>query len=933
MVAPGALLQDRYCIEEPIKKTNLSAVYKATDQRLSSTVAIKENCFNDEEFRSQFRREARLLANLRHPLLPKVSDHFTEDDRQFLVMEYIPGKDLREMLREREDRNEGPFEPDLALEWADQLLDVLEYLHGHPEPIVHRDIKPQNLKLGPRGEVVLLDFGLAKGSPTLSGRKSSSIPGYTLAYASLEQIKDEGSNPRSDLYSLGATLYHLMTGVTPPDAVERLDARASVYNPLRSAHELNPQVAPAVSAALDKAMALYPHERPSSAAELRQMLREAKQKTGAEPTAEKPKKLALAPGTLLQKRYRLVELIKQTDTSAAYKARDQRLGHVVILKEHSGGDGGTRRELRRKAQLLAGLHHPALPVVTDYFVSGDSLFLVMEYIPGKDLREALREREDRSDGPFEPDQALEWADQLLDVLEYLHGQEEPILHHGLKPQNLKLTPRGEVMLLDFGLAQGSLTLAGGGLHGSALTYASLEQIKGEEADPRSDLYSLGATLYRLMTGVTPRNAIERLEARANGYNPLRLAHELNQQILPAVSAALDKAMALYPQERPSSAAELRQTLRQANRKTVIEPIPRPPLPKLKLPSRPVIIGAAAILALLVIAILVPWRSSERAAPEYPVAAPSSTPSGARPVAAPGYLPNVTPLGDFSSPSEIYKVAVSPDGQFVASVGEENVVRLWLLSDGRRQRELTGHQRPSRAVAISPDGQTIAAGSDDGDIRLWRASDGRLLNALKGHQDWVFHVSFSADRQTLVSAGADKTVRWWRALDGALLNTVSLPRLDEDVIDLNLDQRIVGLYDKNNHGVRLWSLDQSKLLLNFQAHRSEASGWGAFSPDGKFLALGSADGALRLWSLSDGALSSVLTESKAPTLSVAFSPDGQVVAAGCGDGTIWLWRVSDGLRVEKLAEHRKGASSVAFSADGRTFASGGEDRTIRIWQLK
>jgi serine/threonine protein kinase len=586
MVATGALLQDRYCIEEPIKKTNLSAVYKAKDQRLSSTVAIKENCFNDEEFCSQFRREARLLANLRHPLLPKVSDHFTEDDSQFLVMEYIPGKDLREMLREREDRNEGPFEPDLALEWADQLLDVLEYLHGHPEPIVHRDIKPQNLKLGPRGEVVLLDFGLAKGSPTLSGRKSSSIHGFTFAYASLAQIRDEGTNPRSDLYSLGATLYHLMTGVTPPDAFERLNARASGYNPLRPAHELNPQVAPAVSAALDKAMALYPHERPSSAAELRQMLREAKQKTGAEPAAAaKPKKLALAPGTPLQKRYRLVELIKQTDASAVYKARDQRLGHVVILKEHSFSDGGIRRELRRKAQLLAGLHHPALPVVTDYFVSGDGLFLVTEYIPGKDLREALREREDRSEGPFEPDLALEWADQLLDVLEYLHGQEEPILHHGLKPQNLKLTPRGEVMLLDFGLAKGSLTLAGGGLHGSALTYASLEQIKGEEADPRSDLYSLGATLYRLMTGVTPRNAIERLEARASGYNPLRPAHEVNQQILPAVSAALDKAMALYPHERPSSAAELRQMLRQANRKTVIERVPRPQMPKWRVVAR------------------------------------------------------------------------------------------------------------------------------------------------------------------------------------------------------------------------------------------------------------------------------------------------------------------------------------------------------------
>jgi serine/threonine protein kinase len=802
MVATGALLQGRYPIEEPIKKTSMSAVYKATDQRLGSAVAIKENnCFNDEELSQQFRREARLLANLRHPLLPRVSDHFTEGEGQFLVMEYIPGKDLREMLREREDRNEGPFEPELVLEWADQLLGALEFLHGHPEPIVHRDIKPQNLKLTPRGEVVLLDFGLAKGSPTFSGRKSSSIHGFTLAYASLEQIRDEGTSARSDLYSLGATLYHLMTGVTPADAVERMEARAGGYNPLRPAHELNPQVTPAVSAALDKAMALYPHERPSSAAEMRQMLREAKQNATTDLAAAKTKKLARAPGVLLGRRYRLVELIKQTDISAVYKARDQRLGHVVVLKEHSYSDGVARRELRRAAQLLAGLHHPALPVVTDYFVAGESLFLVMEYIPGKDLREMLREREDCNEGPFKPDLALEWADQLLDALEYLHGQEEPILHLGIKPQNLKIGPRGEVMLLDFGLAGGSLTLSGGSLHSHALTYASLEQIKGEETDPRSDLYSLGATLYRLMTGVTPRNAIERLEARASGYNPLRPAHEHNPQAPPAVSAALDKAMALYPHERPSSAAEMRQTLRQARRKTVIESLPRPSLPKLKMPSRHAIIGAAAILALVVIAILIPWRNSERAAPEISAATPAPAPSSG-PV-APSGLPSVQPLGVFSSQGAINQIAVSPDGQFVAIAGEEDVVRLRLLPDSRLWRELIGQQRSGWAVAISPDGQTIAVGSDGGTIRLWSVSDGALTSVLTEPKAATLSVAFCPDGQVVAAGCGDGTIWLWRVSDGRWVK-LSEHRKGISSIAFSADGRtlVAGGEDRT---IRIWRL--------------------------------------------------------------------------------------------------------------------------------
>jgi serine/threonine protein kinase len=213
---------------------------------------------------------------LHHPALPRVSDHFSEDDGQFLVMQFIPGDDLAEMM----NRKRGPFPADQVLTWADQLLDALDYLHTQDPQIVHRDIKPQNLKLTSRGQIILLDFGLAKGQAGEISRvtASASIFGYTPNYAPLEQIQGLGTDPRSDLYSLAATLYHLMTGVKPPDALTRA---ASLVNgqpdPLVLASAANPAVGREVDQVLGKAMSQNREQRFASASEMRNALHSAEQ--------------------------------------------------------------------------------------------------------------------------------------------------------------------------------------------------------------------------------------------------------------------------------------------------------------------------------------------------------------------------------------------------------------------------------------------------------------------------------------------------------------------------------------------------------------------------------------------------------------------------------------------------------------------------------
>src|SRR5215208_749719 len=222
-LAQNTLIQNRYLVVHLIGKGGMGEVYLAVDQRLGSAIALKRTFFaGDEMLAAAFEREARTLARMRHPVLPKVSDHFGEGEEQYLVMEHISGDDLSKRL----EAAQKPFPLSWVMFWADQLLDALGYLHSHAPPIIHRDIKPQNLKLTDENHVILLDFGLSKNSTgqtkisNSSGSSGStgSVVGYTPHYAPMEQIRGIGTSPRSDIYSLSATLYQLMTNIVPADS-------------------------------------------------------------------------------------------------------------------------------------------------------------------------------------------------------------------------------------------------------------------------------------------------------------------------------------------------------------------------------------------------------------------------------------------------------------------------------------------------------------------------------------------------------------------------------------------------------------------------------------------------------------------------------------------------------------------------------------------
>lgn len=278
LLKPGTVLRERYAILELVGQGGMGAVYKAQDQRLAGRIcAVKE--IRPELFGGgvpigpmveQFYQEASVLARLDHPNLPKVSDYFSENGREYLVMDYVAGPNLHELLLEA--KAEGRLlEENQVLRWTAQLLDALEYLHNQDPPILHRDIKPGNIKLTPEGRIKLVDFGLVKLLQPDDSRTVTVVQGRgTVAYTPLEQYGGDTAHTdvRSDIYSVGATLYHLLAGEPPTDAKERFLRPGSLV-PLR---QLNPNVSERTERAIFQALAMHPDERPANVAALRRLL-------------------------------------------------------------------------------------------------------------------------------------------------------------------------------------------------------------------------------------------------------------------------------------------------------------------------------------------------------------------------------------------------------------------------------------------------------------------------------------------------------------------------------------------------------------------------------------------------------------------------------------------------------------------------------------
>jgi serine/threonine protein kinase len=272
------VLRERYQLNEIVGQGGMGKVYLAEDLRLPGRLcAIKEvrlelnvSRLERQQEQAQFLREASLLARLDHPNLPKVSDFFSDRGLDYLVMDYVPGKNLKELIDD--SRLRGRYlDVEVVAEWSEQIMDAVAYLHRQAPPVLHRDIKPANIKLTPDGRIKLVDFGLAK---VMSGDDSSTITVIqgrgTAYYTPLEQYgaESEHTDARSDIYALGATLFHLYAGQAPPEAKQRF------LNPdsLKPLNSINGKVGQDVSDAVHWSLEMHPDNRPLTIDRLKQAL-------------------------------------------------------------------------------------------------------------------------------------------------------------------------------------------------------------------------------------------------------------------------------------------------------------------------------------------------------------------------------------------------------------------------------------------------------------------------------------------------------------------------------------------------------------------------------------------------------------------------------------------------------------------------------------
>ncbi len=263
----GSLLNKRYRILEVLGQGGMAAVYRAIDENLGVEVAVKENLFTTDEYARQFRLEATILAGLRQSNLPRVSDHFViESQGQYLVMDFIEGEDLRQRM----DRL-GPLPEQEVIIIGVAICDALSYMHSLKPMILHRDIKPGNVRITPSGHIYLVDFGLAKlveGRETTNTGARAMTPGYSPP----EQYGTARTDPRSDIYSLGATLYSALTDVLPEDGLDRAMNRKQLTPIIKH----NPKVSEHVATVIEKCLVIQTEDRYQSAEELRYALMEAR---------------------------------------------------------------------------------------------------------------------------------------------------------------------------------------------------------------------------------------------------------------------------------------------------------------------------------------------------------------------------------------------------------------------------------------------------------------------------------------------------------------------------------------------------------------------------------------------------------------------------------------------------------------------------------
>jgi WD40 repeat protein/tRNA A-37 threonylcarbamoyl transferase component Bud32 len=637
--------------------------------------------------------------------------------------------------------------------------------------------------------------------------------------------------------------------------------------------------------------------------------------------AEKCRPVAPQPPAELldHPRYRLLGFIGSGGMGHVWKARHELMNRVVavkVIRPDLLRDEKAVARFRQEVEAAAALDHAGIVRAFDAERVGDLHFLVMEYVEGVDLARLVQEQ-----GPLPVAEACDYARQVAAGLAYAH--ERGLVHRDIKPHNLLRTPEGRVKVSDFGLASfladhdeaatdrppqaalststsGSVTRLGDGC--GTPDYIAPEQIRdARSVDGRADIYSLGCTLYHLLAGQPPF-------AGGSGYS--KVAGHLERQptpvvefrddLPPALAGLVARMMAKDAAERLKSAAEVAEALTPFT-------TPAATMPTVKRPTRRRWLLATAGLGLGVLGGLL----------------------AARRWLLPG-VPLAAEVRCFRGHSgSVQSVAISPDGKFVLSGGDDRTMRLWSVETGEELRRFDGHEGWVSAVAFSPDGSQAASGNYDRIVRLWDLRTGRELHRLSDNRQAVVRLTFSPDGSRLLSAGEDRSVILWDAAAGRLLQRLEGHAGPVQAVAFSPDGRYA-LSSGNDRTVRVWNLEEGREVRCLQGHRHVVDDV-AISPDGRLALSVSQDRMAKAWDWQAGEeVRSVNFPDR--VYRVAFPPGGPWAVCVRDDGTASVWDVDRHEELCRLIGHRDKIWDAAAALDGKYVVTAGVDGTVRLWQV-
>ncbi len=637
--------------------------------------------------------------------------------------------------------------------------------------------------------------------------------------------------------------------------------------------------------------------------------------------------------SLLRNRFRVMRVLSdEGGFGKTYLAEDvDKLDEACVIKQlapKAESNWALKKAVElfhKEAQRLQELgEHSQIPTLIAYFEEDSYLYLVQQYIDGQNLLRELNARRQKkssrqSNSLYSETEIRQILLDLLPVLRFIHTR--GVIHRDIKPQNIiRRQSSKQLTLIDFGSSK-QLTAkfqvkmgTSIGSHG----YSPIEQIRDGAAYPASDLFSLGATAFHLLTGISPFKLWTE-----HGY--AWVSHWQSYVKVPLSEGfvlVLDKLLKKDIHQRYQSADEVIKDL-------------NPVLPfSVKNSHLSYFSGYKLQIMVVAVAGLLLLILGEFWYKQFNLDAVNNSSLSQAKQASDDEIGRTTMMPNFSLAvtirgyaSSVLSTAISPDGNTVASTNDRTI-QLWSLQTGQAVATLSGHDKQVNAIAISPDGKILVSGSDDNTIKLWNLVNGQEIGTLLGNKAAIHTVAISADGKYIASGSDDKIIKIWNLATREEIYTLTGQETIRSVAFSPDGKYLASASD--DKAIKLWNLQTGREIGVFQGHRDKVTAI-AFSADGKYFASGSSDKTIKLWNLETGKFIRNLEAHTGEVTAISFSPDGMTLASSSSDRTIKIWNYLTAKNIRTLTKHGDRVESFAFSKDGKIIVSGGADRTLRIWR--